>query len=95
MKNTEGKRDIARYEQFLVFSQCFSFYRIDEIPLHFNHMIMKLLSANRSNLRRKKICHRKTDKCPYINLFPKSPFWDCPKFKEAADDNWNVAIKGF
>ena len=21
-----------------------------------------------------------------------NPFWDSPKFKEAADDNWNVAI---
>ena len=30
-----------------------------------------------------------------INPFPNTPFWDHPKFKEAADDNWNVAIKGF
>ena len=30
-----------------------------------------------------------------INPFPNAPFWDCPKFKEAADDNWNVAIEGF
>ena len=30
-----------------------------------------------------------------FNPFPNTPFWDCPKFKEAADDNWNVAIKGF
>ena len=30
-----------------------------------------------------------------LNPFPNSPFWDFPKFKEAADDNWNVAIKGF
>ena len=22
------------------------------------------------------------------------PFWDRPEFKKAADDNWNVAIKG-
>ena len=22
-------------------------------------------------------------------------FLDCPKFKEAADENWNVAIQGF
>ena len=28
-------------------------------------------------------------------LFPNTPFWNRPKFKEAADDNWNVAIKGF
>ena len=29
-----------------------------------------------------------------LNPFPNDckPFWDCPKFKEAADDNWNVAI---
>ena len=30
-----------------------------------------------------------------LNPFPKIQFWDHPKFKEAADDNWNVAIKGF
>ena len=30
-----------------------------------------------------------------INPFPNTLFWDCPKFKEAADDNWNVAVKGF
>ena len=30
-----------------------------------------------------------------LNPFPNTPFWDCPKFKEAADDNWNVATKGF
>ena len=27
-----------------------------------------------------------------FNLFPNTPFWDRPKFKDAADDNWNVAI---
>ena len=27
--------------------------------------------------------------------FPISPFWDRPKFKEAADNNCNVAIEGF
>ena len=26
---------------------------------------------------------------------PNTPFWDCPELKEAADNNWNVAIKGF
>ena len=30
-----------------------------------------------------------------IDPFPNTPFWDCPKFKEATDDNWNVANKGF
>ena len=32
-----------------------------------------------------------------INPSPNTPFWDRPKFNEAADDNWNVAaaIKGF
>ena len=25
-----------------------------------------------------------------INPFPNSPFWDRPKFREGADDNWNV-----
>ena len=30
-----------------------------------------------------------------INLFHDTQFWDRPKFKEAADDNWNVAIKEF
>ena len=36
---------------------------------------------------------RKTIKS--INPFPITPFWNRPKFKEAADDNWNVDIKGF
>ena len=27
-----------------------------------------------------------------VNPFPNTPFWDCPKFKETADDNWNVGI---
>ena len=30
-----------------------------------------------------------------LNPFPKTPFWDRPKFKEGADDNWNVPIEGF
>ena len=30
-----------------------------------------------------------------LNPFPNTPFWNSPKFKEAADNNWNVAIKGF
>ena len=30
-----------------------------------------------------------------VNPFPNKPFWDCPKFKEAADVNWNMAITGF
>ena len=30
-----------------------------------------------------------------FNPFLNTPFWDCPKFKEAEDDNWNVAIEGF
>ena len=30
-----------------------------------------------------------------VNPFPNTPFWDCPKFKEAAENNWNVAIKDF
>ena len=31
----------------------------------------------------------------WLNPFPNTPFWDHPKFKEAADNNWNVAIKRF
>ena len=31
----------------------------------------------------------------FLNAFSNTPFWDCPKFKGAADDDWNVAIKGF
>ena len=31
----------------------------------------------------------------HVNPFLKTPFWDRPKFKEAADDKWNVANKGF
>ena len=30
-----------------------------------------------------------------LNPFPNSSFWNCPKFKEAADSKWNVAIKEF
>ena len=30
-----------------------------------------------------------------LNPFPNTAFLDRPKFKEALDDNWNVAIKGF
>ena len=30
-----------------------------------------------------------------FNPFPNTPYWDCPKLKEAADDNSNVAIKRF
>ena len=30
-----------------------------------------------------------------FNPFPDTPFWHRAKFKEAADDSWNVAIKGF
>ena len=32
-----------------------------------------------------------------VNPFPNTctPFWDRHKFKEAADDKWNVAIKKF
>ena len=29
-----------------------------------------------------------------LTHFLNKPFCDRPKFKEAADDNWNVAIKG-
>ena len=27
--------------------------------------------------------------------FPNTPFWDCPNFKKAAEDNWNVASEIF
>ena len=30
-----------------------------------------------------------------VNPFPNTPFWDPLKFKEAIDDNWNVAINAF
>ena len=33
--------------------------------------------------------------CININPFPNIPFWDRPKFKEATDDNRNVANRGF
>ena len=32
MKIIQGKGDIARNEQCLVFPQCFSLYRIDKLP---------------------------------------------------------------
>ena len=31
----------------------------------------------------------------FVNPFLYTPFWDRPMFKEAADDNWNVATKRF
>ena len=31
----------------------------------------------------------------FFNPFPITSFLDCPDSKDAADDNWNVAIKGF
>ena len=39
---------------------------------------------------------RKANHLIYIlfNPFPNTPFSDRPKLKEAAEDNWNVAIKG-
>ena len=30
-----------------------------------------------------------------LNPFPNTPFWELLKFREAADDNWNVAAKRF
>ena len=30
-----------------------------------------------------------------INPFPNTLFWDCAKFKENADNNWNVVIIPF
>ena len=30
-----------------------------------------------------------------INPFPNPPFWDRPKFKEAADNNWNMTTNPF
>ena len=35
----------------------------------------------------------RTDRCLTHSVIHQ--FWDRPKFKEAAEDNWNVAIKGF
>ena len=31
----------------------------------------------------------------WVNPFPNTPFLNRPKLKEAADDNWNVAIERF
>ena len=47
--------------------------------------------------KEKKVCMKKMVveyRLQNFNTFPDPPFWDCPKFKEAADNNWNVAIKG-
>ena len=30
-----------------------------------------------------------------FNPFPCTRFWDRSKFEDAADNNWNVAVKGF
>ena len=38
--------------------------------------------------------HHSLGSSEMFNPLPNTPFWDRPKFKEAADDNWNVAIKG-
>ena len=43
----------------------------------------------------KKIQSFSEKSCTCINPFPNTPFWDHPKFKEAADDNWTVAIQRF
>ena len=70
---------------------------------NFNFWVKIILSsANALNLDESKILSfskELRDHCadttqllyPFLN----TPSWDRPKFKEAADDKWNVAIKGF
>ena len=89
-----GKGGIARYEQFLPFPQCFQkacfpgaskgvivweWVKFPVICTCFQFVKSKILSCGKW----------------LINPFPIMPFWDHPEFKEAADDKWNVAIKGF
>ena len=52
-------------------------------------LINYILEVHRGNeMMKKKIFY-------HFNPFPCTPYWDCPIFREAADDNWNVAIKVF
>ena len=39
--------------------------------------------------------HYNSDVMATLKPFPNTPFRDRPKFKEAADDNYNVGVKGF
>ena len=56
---------------------------------------LALLESNTSMRKLTGIQFSKRNDEEEIHPFPDAPFWDCPKFKETADDNWNVAIKGF
>ena len=47
------------------------------------------------NIRVVSLRAKEITKITRFNAFPNTPFWNRPKFKEAADDNWNVTIKGF
>ena len=66
------------------------------------HLTAKLMENIMSysfftNLIRVFFSYLKTEHMAYFMVypFPNTPFWDRPKFKEAADDDWNVAIKGY
>ena len=82
------KEKISGHQHFLLFPQCF-------LPSHYQHFLLfprflpspKQISAFQSGL---------FSFLPLltINPFPNAPSWDRPKFKQAADDNWNLAIKG-
>ena len=56
VENTVGKGEIARYEQFLLFPQCFQKTEASKGVIVWEQ----------------------------VNPFPNIPFWDRPKFKEAA-----------
>ena len=58
----------------------------------FNLDQSKILSSGSGLICCHQNAHNSLDK---VNPFPNKPFCDCPKFKEAADDNQNVALKGF
>ena len=59
---------------------------------------MREFEAVKPNIHRSSsnLIHHYTITCIFlVNPFPNIPFCDRSKFKEAVDDDWNVAIKGF
>ena len=73
-----GKGEIARYEQFLLFPQCFQKACFP--------------GASKGVIVWEWVKAVEINSC-YLNAFPNTSFRDRLKFKETADDNWNVAIK--
>ena len=85
-----------------IFSFSHNIFYLSKTILNFSVTFI-LLSANAFNLEQSKILSLFVKNAFHIsepiwvivvvvshyNPFPNTPFWDCPKFKEAANDNWN------